>query len=367
MSNSRYKIFTLALCPATLLVGHLLSYIFPDDLQYSINKDGWLNSFFVKRGWFWTSVVGWWCMIRYRSFHRRNRHSLARYAILTLWWYMFTQSAWFGSAPIMDLIFTSTGGSCRFDVFDEGGKLSKLFHDTLSRRVSSLRKIYRLLQKKPANDKLLEQSLNSIRCALNETDCSKEIKDSAEPLHLNQYIQESLFSDATRNSSAACRALGGHWVGGHDPSGHIFLITLMIMYLLGELHIFGRRALSKILKEKDRSFKSVINLFDNGAIWNVLAKKPETFSQFLYVVVVQPPLTFTRSFTDLLVRVLNFVVLENPVILLIGLLLMWWWSFLVTSVVFHTLSEQVTGLAFAYLVAGFVYWNDHWFIRNAMH
>ena len=78
MSISRYKLFTLIVCPATLLLGHLCPTRFPDDLQYRINKDGLLNSFFVKRGWFWTSAIGWWCMIRYRSFNRQNHHSLVR-------------------------------------------------------------------------------------------------------------------------------------------------------------------------------------------------------------------------------------------------------------------------------------------------
>lgn len=367
MSMSRYKLFTLIVCPATLLLGHLLSYCFPDDLQYRINKDGLLNSFFVKRGWFWTSAIGWWCMIRYRSFNRQNHHSLVRYAILTIWWYMFTQSLWFGSAPIMDLIFTLTGGSCKFDVFDERGRLSSLFHDTFPRRIRSLERIYHLLKKKPAHDELLEQSLNSIRCAMNETECHRELAKSVVPTDLNHYIHDSLFSGVTRNSSAVCRTLGGYWVGGHDPSGHIFLITLMIMYLLGELHIFGKRAFSRILREKNMSFKPFIDLFDNGAIWNVLSKKPETYSQLFFMTVVQPPLTFANSFTVFSLQLIKFVVLENPVILLVGLFLMWWWSFLVTSVVFHTLSEQVSGLAFAYLVAGVIYWNDHWFIRNAMH
>lgn len=364
---SRYKLFTLVLCPATLLVGHLLSYWFPSDLQFRINKDSWVNVFFVKRGWFWSSAVGWWCTIRYGSLNRRNRHSVVRYAILTVWWYMFTQSVWFGSAPIMDIIFTLTGGSCRFNVFDEGGKLSAVFHDSLPRRLRSLQRIYYLLKKKPGDDNLLTQSLNSIRCVMNETDCHRDLAKAVQPADLNHYIRDSLCSGITRNSSAVCRALGGYWVGGHDPSGHIFLITLMIMYLLGELHIFGKRALSKVLKEKKRFWKPFYNLFDNGALWNVLESRPKDFSQLLLMTVVEPAWTFAKNFSVFSLQILNFVVLENPVILLIGLLLMWWWSFLVTSIVFHTLLEQVSGLAFAYLVAGVIYWNDHWFIRNAMH
>lgn len=36
-------------------------------LQATLNKDGLVNAMLVKKGWFWTSLVGWWCIIRYRA------------------------------------------------------------------------------------------------------------------------------------------------------------------------------------------------------------------------------------------------------------------------------------------------------------
>lgn len=367
MKISYYKLFTLLICPVTLIVGHFLSYSpWSVVLQAQTSKDGWLNAFFVKRGWFWTSVVGWWCAIRYNSFGRHQRHSLIRYAILTAWWYLFTQGLWFGVAPIMDLIFTFTGGSCHFDVFDDSGALSSLFHDSVSRRTSSLRKIYRLLKGNADEETpLLQHSLNSIRCALNETDCQRR-DFSVKPTDLNAFIRDSLYANVPQNTSAACRALGGHWVGGHDPSGHIFLITLMVMYLLGELKVFGRRAFTRLAKGKRYLAQSFIDLFDNGALWNVLNNKPKGTWHLVQLAVVFPPLELLRDFSKFSVQVVRFAFWENPIVLLVGLLAMWWWSFLVTSVVFHTLSEQLSGLVFAYLVAGAIYWNDHFFIDTAM-
>ncbi|RMD42092.1 hypothetical protein DV735_g3053, partial [Chaetothyriales sp. CBS 134920] len=38
-------------------------------------------------------------------------------------------------------------------------------------------------------------------------------------------------------SSAACKAAGGRWHGGHDVSGHIFMLTLASAFLFYELYI----------------------------------------------------------------------------------------------------------------------------------
>lgn len=373
MQASSYKLFILLLCPVTLVVGHILSFRFSDRLQFEINKDGWLNAFFVKRGWFWTSLIGWWCIIRYRSFSSRNRNTLVRYLILTVWWFLFTQGVWFGVAPIMDLIFLYTGGHCNFNVFDTQGNVSAVFHDTASRRTRSLRRIYELLKKSIKNaqhydDAFVTRSLNSIKCALGDADCkSNDTITSLASQELNSFIHDTLCSENSFSSSAACRSLGGYWIGGHDPSGHIFLITLMIMYLLGELNIFGRRAFARLFKKDYRPLKSFIKLFDNGPLWNIINMNPQNAKEVFRVMFILPPLNFLKDLLRFTLESVKFVVVDNPVIMLVGLLIMWWWSFLVTTVVFHTLSEQISGLAFAYLVAGLIYWNDNWFIHNAMH
>lgn len=368
MRISHYKVFTLAVCPATLVCGHLLSYgRWSQDLVLQTDKDGWLNAVFVKRGWFWTSLVGWWCAVSYNSFDEQPRRSILRYVVLTVWWYVFTQGVWFGIAPIMDLVFTLTGGSCRFDVFDEEGRLSSLFHDSAARRVSALKKIYRLLSGRGDDDAdLLASSLSSLECALNSAECDDASAASIKPAELNRFIHDTLYEGVPAHTSAACRAVGGHWAGGHDPSGHIFLSTLMIMYLLGELRVFGRKAVRRITRRRSHLGESFVNLFDNGALWNVINKKPQSMASFLHQSLILPPLDFLKASTRFVLQIATFAVVDNPIVLLVGLLGMWWWSFLVTSVAFHTLSEQISGLAFAYLVAGAVYWNDHWFIDTAM-
>jgi hypothetical protein len=44
-------------------------------------------------------------------------------------------------------------------------------------------------------------------------------------------------------TSIACKAVGGKWKGGHDISGHVFLLVLGSMFLLGEvLHVLLKSA-----------------------------------------------------------------------------------------------------------------------------
>lgn len=361
-----YKLCVLLLCPATLVFGNLLSFFFPNHLQsLQINKDGWLNSIFVKNGWFWNSIVGWWCILRYGDF-QINRQSLIRYSILTIWWYIFTQALWFGIAPIMDLVFTYTGGHCYFTVFDSNGNLADDFHDSIARRLKSLKRIlFTLKNITMENDEdLLEKSMSDISCALNE----KCFNRTSSPQDINNFIRKTFAQDAPLLGSAQCRSLGGYWIGGHDPSGHVFLITLMIMYSFGELRLFGGKALQRLKKKKYTGLLiTSLKLFDNGPIWNLINNKPKNIKSFLMSAFILPPFTVVKDIVKFLGQILKIVVWQNPIILLISLLGMWWWSFLITSIVFHTFTEQLSGLLFAYIVAGIIYWNDHWFIHNAMN
>lgn len=68
------------------------------------------------------------------------------------------------------------------------------------------------------------------------------------------------------------------------------------------------------------------------------------------------PLFFAKQLLALAGATLKFVVWRNPVILLVLFTFLWWWSLLITTIAFHTLWEQLSGLLCAYVVAGFVYW-----------
>ncbi|SCU83881.1 LAME_0C07140g1_1 [Lachancea meyersii CBS 8951] len=360
MVLSLYKVFLFSLCPLTLIVGHTVSQY----ISLEVDRDGWFNTYFVKQGWFWTSLVGWWCMIRYSGFGHRGtwKKTLLRYSVLTGWWMVFTQSIWSEAAPLMDLVFTATGGRCSFDVFDPSDprtwQINEKFHDTLTRRQSSLRKIYQALKQASTNPSVvLENAVSAVEYWLSE---GREHLMNIEmtPHQLNTYIDEALHSWRRINSSNLCRSLGGHWKGGHDPSGHIFLITLMCMFLLGELQAIGRKALRK-LKTERRFWLALkthsTNIVQSGAVFTSFSRQSVTWKALLKELAVAP-VNRSKQLLLLTISTFRFVVWDNPIIALVVLTVMWWWSFLVTTIAFHTLPEQISGLLCAYIVAAIVYW-----------
>jgi hypothetical protein len=98
-------------------------------------------------------------------------------------------------------------------------------------------------------------------------------------------------SNITSVSSAYCRANGGIWTGGYDPSGHMFLLVHSSLFLWLEIlpHLRDRKA----------------------------------------------PLSIAVK-------------------LVVGLLALWGWMLLMTAVYFHSFPEKVVGLACGYVEVGVV-------------
>lgn len=96
-------------------------------------------------------------------------------------------------------------------------------------------------------------------------------------------------------TSAACKAKGGLWTGGYDPSGHSFILVHSSLFLWFEtLPVIQR------LKEQ------------------------------------QMNLTFSVKFV-------------------LVLLALWWWMLLMTSIYFHSFFEKLAGLGWGFLEIMFVY------------
>lgn len=307
----------MAFCPLLIILGHLLSFINKDRYFHQVNKDGIINTYFVKNGWFWTTLTLGWCLYRYyiTSYsHLRSKLRVKRvakrYLILTLWWYVFTQGliplmSW---PPLMDLVFLWTGGQCHYNIWDEDGVVNPLFHDHNEKRVKRtfriLSRLFSSSKKQQVKEAMWNQSLSCIH-GENHTECNEDVNK-----YIRQYVSTQLGHELS--TSQECRRYGGHWTGGHDPSGHIFLLTLMIMLLLGELpHFINTERLDNDDKEKKKSVS-----------WWL---KP-----------------------------LKFCFWDEPLCLIIGFILLWSWSLVVTTAsCFHTVLEQLTGLLAAYVV---VFW-----------
>ncbi|CCD26744.1 Scs3p NDAI_0I01750 [Naumovozyma dairenensis CBS 421] len=375
---SLFKLLILTICPLTLLIGYIISQYLTRSgiiMVNTVDKDGLINTLFVKKGWFWTTLVGWFCIYRYNNrrpdFQKILWKAFKHYCVLTCWWYAFTQSI-FIYPPLMDLIFLMTGGLCNFDVFNiaSDGKieLNLEFQDNSTRRMKSLNKIYKILkrtQRDATGDdekELLLHSLNSIGCAL-EKSCDKinsTISSISSNRKLNEFINTQMNSIRRINTSAQCRMHGGYWTKGHDPSGHIFLLTLMVMFLSGELSTFAPRAF-KVLFQRKKIFhlvEYVTKLFDNGLLWDVAKMRDEerkNWKVILHRAVVLQPIICLRDLSRLLFATVKFIIWDNPVIVLIALIMTWLWSFVITILAFHTVWEQLSGFLFAYLVALAVY------------
>ncbi|KAK9461293.1 inositol phospholipid synthesis and fat-storage-inducing TM-domain-containing protein, partial [Lipomyces oligophaga] len=205
--------------PTTIGLGSLTGTISMPQTYFS-SKRNFVNTFFVKNGWFWTTIVYMIHCIRLRV----GPAPLAlRYGVITGWWYLFTQ--WFFGAPLMDRIFISTGGVC---VITEPGFAP----------------------------------------------------------HSHESIKDIW-------TSKGCRHNNGDWSGGHDVSGHSFILTLSSLFLWYEL---------------------LPVLMDQTALMRQLNTK-----------------------------------------IVLSLLALWWWMLLMTSIYFHTFLEKVTGWAFALPVWAVVY------------
>ncbi|CDR39004.1 CYFA0S02e10462g1_1 [Cyberlindnera fabianii] len=111
--------------------------------------------------------------------------------------------------------------------------------------------------------------------------------------------------------SSTCRKMRGIWSGGHDPSGHVFLLVLSSLIMWFELVDHG------VYGELQRFVADVQRLRQ-------------------------------RRDGNLLVNLL-LLVLKNSSILLMALQTLWWWMLLVTSNHFHSFAEKLTGLIAGYI------------------
>ncbi|KAL4810693.1 inositol phospholipid synthesis and fat-storage-inducing TM-domain-containing protein [Aspergillus unguis] len=246
----------LAIYPATLLLGSLFSVLSPTARQpppdpvsaesgspaapinYFARKDNIFNVFFVKIGWLWFTLAFALIILAYPFSSNRGTKQAqagARYALATVVWYLTTQ--WFFGPPIIDRSFVFTGGKC-------------------------------------------ESVLSDLNQAQSEKGVVGAGVDEGFRVHL---------------TAAACKAAGGAWRGGHDVSGHVFMLVLLTAVL---------------------GFEAVGLWSQSGGDDGEEKAEPETQSA-------------GRTWT------LRFVG---------GIVGLGWWMLLMTAIWFHTWLEKANGL-----------------------
>ncbi|KAI5369256.1 Putative Fat storage-inducing transmembrane protein [Septoria linicola] len=271
----------LAIYPATLLLGSLFSILHPasrnatyvassqsydplDAPSYFAKKSNIFNVYFVKVGWFWTTLAFFVLIFTHSShgpafrvqFTKRRVQAIARYVVITTIWVFMTQ--WFFGPGIVDRSFRWTGGKC---------------------------------------DRVLA------------TDLADKLEEGD---------AKDVFTHA------ACKAIGGQWRGGHDISGHVFLLilgsTMLWMELLpAVLHSEG-------LREK-RRIRTADGLTRNASM-ETDARPGDAAGQ----------------------RELGFGIKAA-----LGVAGLSWWMLLMTAAFFHTWFEKVTGLLVAFSAIYTVY------------
>jgi len=134
--------------------------------------------------------------------------------------------------------------------------------------------------------------------------------------------------DSTRQffTGAACKMSGGKWIGGHDISGHVFLLVLGSAFLWMEvLYVVLRASGSK----EER------HVLNNGAeVKNASSEQqPDEIGQTMN----------TDGNWSLGVKVV------------MGVAGLSWWMLLMTAAYFHTWFEKLTGLVVAFAGIFIVY------------
>ncbi|CAG8434181.1 8469_t:CDS:1 [Funneliformis mosseae] len=79
--------------------------------SYWSNRSNLINKYFVKIGWFWTTIV----FIIYAILIHTNKleqfvKAIIRLLLASLYWYLFTQ--WLFGPSLLDRVFVFTGGEC---------------------------------------------------------------------------------------------------------------------------------------------------------------------------------------------------------------------------------------------------------------
>ncbi|KAK4635227.1 Acyl-coenzyme A diphosphatase fit1 [Fulvia fulva] len=274
----------LALYPGTLLLGSLFSTLHPasrnatylpyaqsydprDAPSYFAKKSNIFNVYFVKIGWIWITAAFFLFTLTHSSLGPTLRPQPTRRRLQAGARYAcitlawFFVTQWFFGPGIVDRSFRWTGGKCQQVAYEDA--------EDLARKVEA-----------------------------------GDVKDVI--------------------THAACKAIGGQWRGGHDISGHVFLLIVGSAMLWLELLPAVLRM--EGLREARRIFTA------DGLIRRVTVESDE-------------PASSAKTPRDMGVGIQAAL----------GVAALSWWMLLMTAAYFHTWFEKLTGLLVAFTAIYVVY------------
>lgn len=164
-----------------------------------------------------------------------------------------------------------------------------------------------------------------------------------------QKVQGKNMADASPAdifSAAACRTAGGRWRGGHDISGHVFLLVLGSFFLLQEAGWVVARTWeggsgSGSGRDRDRNRDPRAVVMGDGAVKGVDVEADRTERR--------------RGMDDGTAAALGF-----GGRFVAGVVAVSMWMFLMTAIYFHTWFEKLTGLLVALMGLYGVYILPRW-------
>jgi len=276
----------LAVYPGTLLLGSLFSTLHPSSRHatylavtqsyaideapsYFAKKSNIFNVYFVKVGWVWITLAFALFTLTHSSLGPPLRPALTRRRAQAALRYLAITTVWvfvtqwFFGPPIIDRSFRWTGGVCAVMASDSPAAMAE------KAEMSDVREIF---------------------------------------------------------THAACKGIGGQWRGGHDISGHVFLLILgsamlWLEFLPAVLRMEGLREARRILTDGGLVRSAAVETQDEPRGENMAV--PEH--------------------VGIGVRASLFVA---------GLS---WWMLLMTAAYFHTWFEKFTGLLVAFTAIYAVY------------
>ncbi len=275
----------IAIYPTTVLLGSVFSTLHPatraatynpvsqsydpaDAPSYFAKKSNLFNVYFVKIGWVWITLAFFLFVFTHSSLGPPLRPALTKRRLQAILRYAcitavwIAVTQWFFGPPIIDRGFRWTGGKCEL-----------VYDDSFAARAEKA-----------------------------------DMSDA-----------EKVFTHA------ACKTIGGQWKGGHDISGHVFLLilgsaTLWLELLPAMLRMEGLREARRILTS-DGLVRSAAFETDDNAGGNM--KVPEETHIGVKVALVVAGMS--------------------------------WWMLLMTAAYFHTWFEKFTGLLVAFSAVYTVY------------
>ncbi|KAI9843762.1 MAG: hypothetical protein M1837_006123 [Sclerophora amabilis] len=337
----------LAAYPATLLLGSFYSLLSPTTRgipydaatrshpagvapSYFAQKNNVFNLFFVKFGWLWTSLaflIGVLGVVGAGAGNRssknggggggsgagsssglpvmtpRRTQALLRWTLVTAWWIAVTQ--WFFGPALVDRGFRITGGVC------DAAALAGSGDDATGRMTTTKATVV------------------------------KEVERII--------------------TSRACKAVGGQWRGGHDLSGHVFMLVLgsaMLCFEVGWVFV----------KERGwREERTVVVAAGNTSeeVRSAQVEKEGGAAAGGGDDTVITPAAGGRGAGGIAIRGDGDASIADGwrFKFVAGVAGLSWWMLLMTAVYFHTWFEKLTGLVVAYIAIFTVYFLPRAFPR----